>query len=184
MTLKIFKSDLNKAQEYSYCSTQVNLDKKNSKQIIAWVKKNIPEEEWYLGENETGIELEPHCTVLYGIKNSKDETKVKKLLKQNKLNYLSSKLEHLSIFTQKDYDVLFVELNDENNDFKNANKVVKNNIDNVSTHPNYKPHMTLAYMKKGKADKYKGKQPFENMILSGNVMFCKRDGEKKVIKSL
>lgn len=101
------------------------------------------------------------------------------LLKENNLDYISSYLGKIDVFDCDGYDVLIVKMIDFGKEFLCANNLIKDNIDCKITHPNYTPHMTLCYARKGMVDRFKGIQPFENMILQGNVMFSNKKGDKK-----
>lgn len=93
---------------------------------------------------------EPHVTVLYGLQDSQLDEIKKKL---EKAKPFALKVKDFELFEpeEEDYDVIvlrvespeLVELHDE---------LAK--LPHESTHPDYKPHLTLAYVKKGKGKRY------------------------------
>lgn len=104
----------------------------------------IDEEESY------GLEKEAHVTLLYGIKPEITWDEVKKYLKP--LSEYKAILTNLSLFENEKYDVLKIDVKCPK--MHETNKELRDNINYVETYPDYHPHMTVAYLKKGEGKKY------------------------------
>ena len=174
--------DLNKA-EHEYCSTQVNIIGSLAKAITNWAKEFIPKDDIYVDEKEgiEGYEEEPHCTVLYGIVNVGDQDKVRDLLKSKGLNKLAGTLGLVDKFESTDYDVVIIKVDSKG--LENAHKLISQNVENEDTHKDYHPHVTLAYVQKGKANEFVGKSVFKGKEFSGDVLFSNQSRKKTVLKS-
>lgn len=122
-----------------------------TRQILEFVEEKIKPED--VAEQAGGKELKPHITILYGIKERKPPIPKLQQVIQNHPALNSVKWLGLSKFEAQDHDVLIIQVESEEAQqlFKDMNNIFP---DNVNSWPDFKPHTTLAYMKKGKADKY------------------------------
>ncbi len=129
--------------ERLYQSTQINLNGR--------LYNEVTQTRYYINKADV-IEFEtcPHITLLYGIKRSVPAASIREII-ENKSPF-SVQFGAVGIFSNPDFDVLYVSVmpNKSLSDFYDALQV----LPNENTHPNYKPHITLAYMKKGLAKKY------------------------------
>ena len=82
----------------------------------------------------------------------------------------------VSLFTTNpDYDVVKVDV--ESAGLHGLNKKVSEAQPNTETHPEYKPHVTIAYVRKGKGAKYVGNKFLEGQTVTlDSVIFSGRDG--------
>ena len=133
--------------------------------ILEFIKK-IPNECVYeeVGENY-GKEANPHVTVMYGL-SPIEETRVKELL--NKVpKKIVAELGKISKFSNADapYDVLKIEVKSPH--LNKIHEMIRKNFENNYKWPQYNPHVTLAYVKKGTCNEYVGNKTFEGM----KVMF-------------
>jgi 2'-5' RNA ligase len=161
-------------------STQVNIPETDQKPFIDFANE-IPEKELYTKEedpnNRYGRETEPHVTVLYGLKTT-DPKEVKKLIE----NYgdVELTLGKTSLFKQDEYDVLKVDV--ESKELRELNKKLKENLDYESDFPNYKPHLTIAYLKPGEGQKYVGDNRFDGQkIKLSEILFADAERNKTPI---
>ena len=133
--------------------------------ILEFIKK-IPNECVYeeAGENY-GKDMNPHVTVMYGL-SPVEETRVKELLNKVPKNIMAE-LGKVSKFSHADtpYDVLKIEVKSPH--LNKIHEMIRNNFDNNYKWPQYSPHVTLAYVKKGTCNEYVGNKTFEGM----KVMF-------------
>ncbi len=117
----------------------------------------IDEEDIYDDElNDFGLEDNPHVTVLFGILPDKTTVKeIKDNLKNVDIDIVKEyKLQDISIFdTSEDYDVVKFDLKDCDELIK-LNKYIADNFEYEDDHPEYHPHVTIGYVKKGKGEKY------------------------------
>lgn len=96
-----------------------------------------------------GIEENPHITLLFGIKTESCDPSA---LNFDRFNFSDIVVKDISIFKSKwDFDVLKIKI--ENNDVFKANEYLCS-FPYTSDFPDFQPHITIGYFKKGKADKY------------------------------
>ncbi len=139
----------------------------------------IDDKDLYLGEKDEsgfGKETEPHTTILYGIHADVPDEDVEKLIEKIKTPKI--KLEKVSSFKNEKFDVLKYDV--ESADLHKLNKEFKT-LPHTSTFPEYHPHITIAYLKKGTADKYikllNDKDAIN--IEPEKIVYSKVDGSKK-----
>lgn len=166
-------------RQFDYSSTQINIEGA-LKEAILTLHKQISKEDLYTEEKGYGLEKEPHVTILYGL-HTTNPSGIKKLLKDEKPVKL--KLGKITRFSTDDkpYDVLKIDIKSE--DLTRLNKLFKDNEEYTSDFDKYHPHLTLAYVKKGKA-----KNLADNNSLSGRsyigdtVIFSSSSGKKTPIQ--
>lgn len=153
------------ADVHKFSSTQVDLPKA----IVAKVKAaaaKIPASELA----EDGREAQPHITVLYGL-HSADPAEAAELLAGS--GPVEATVGKISIFKGKDADV--VKLDVTSPDLARLNTKLRNGVEFTNDHPDYKPHITLAYVKPGAGKKYVGREvpgltgetiPFDSVTFS------------------
>lgn len=131
----------------SFHSTQINLSDCCSEKDYNFyrLQQQIPAD--VIVEKEDN----PHVTVLYGIHNDESYFKLLRLMKPGKFT-----IGNLSSFRNKnsESDVLIVEI--DSPDLIELNSKFKQNCEFTSEFPNYKPHITLAYVKKGELLDFEG----------------------------
>lgn len=123
--------------------------------IWSW---NIPKK--YLHEN--GISKRPHCTILYGFTEDPDLEWFKSNLRP--ITDYSFKVCELQIFRNDKFDVLSYKL--ESLQASEANMFLKTQFAVETEFQYYKPHLTLAYFKKGQADRYL--KPITSTVIKPN----------------
>jgi 2'-5' RNA ligase len=97
-----------------------------------------------------GIEDDPHITLFYGF-DGDDPTNVIKTLKgESGGNIL---IDDVDIFEKDEYDVLVAICS--STALQKLHKKLVDELELEDKFPTYKPHITLAYFKKGKAAEYK-----------------------------
>jgi len=175
-TLKIFE---NTGGDYSYSLVKIEVPKEIAEKVLAF-GISIPDEELYEDPNDDsfGRELETHITVKYGL-TTKDADEVKTLV-ENDNNSISVKLGNISIFwgnkIDKPYDVVKVSV--ESEDLNKYHKLFSENLENKDEHPDYKPHLTIAYVKKGSGQKYVDKNDFAGLTFkTDELIFKTPDGD-------
>lgn len=129
-----------------------------------------------------GIEDEPHLTLLYGFHTDVKVEEVQKIIESiiDISKPLKIELNKVSSFETNDYDVVKfdVVLTDT---LSKLNKALKK-LPHTSNFPDYHPHVTISYVKKGTGKKY-GKKFKKNIKLQSDklVFSSKKDG-KAVLK--
>lgn len=125
-------------------------------EFIKDLQKRIPESELYKPENpeagyEYGLETESHVTLAPCLDNDINVDRLKALLRP--LNDYKSIITDISVFENEDFDVLKCSVS--SNVMKDTNSLISSEYEIHSEYKQYKPHMTIAYLKKGFAEKYK-----------------------------
>lgn len=160
----------------------------NNKLILQFIKilqQQIPEGELYIdpkNPDKHGKETEHHVTLLFGLHPEVLEEDVKRIA--DSWNPVNVKIKGISIFENphKGYDVVkldvdptsLVKFNEELKQFPYTNE-----------YPEYKPHITLAYVLPGNGKKYElqFEEPLELIDLSDiTYSFADKSKEKAKIK--
>jgi hypothetical protein len=110
------------------------------------------------GDNTYGLEDEPHTTLLYGLHEGVSDMDVERVL--DKYTYLTCKIHNPSLFNNDSYDVLKFEVSGDN--LHQTNGDLKQ-LPHTTSYPNYNPHLTIGYLKKGEGQKY------VNMLNTGGL---------------
>jgi 2'-5' RNA ligase len=165
-------------EAYSFSSTQVDLSTSIAKEIIEWGKRNIPDKELYFNpeeKNRFGREKEIHCTVKYGL-HTLDSRKVNNIVKGFKPFTLT--LGEVSRFVPSDepYDVVKIEVQSEK---LHELHDLLSELDNSDKHANYRPHVTVAYVRAGTSRHLSGNTVFVGRSMRVNeITFCPKEGEQ------
>jgi 2'-5' RNA ligase len=160
--------------DYDYASTQVNIPKNIAKRIMDWGKTNIPDEEIFDKDGNQGREDNPHITILYGIVDDAPQQVIDLLQGKPQIRATLGKV---SIFENDDYDV--VKISVESEDLGDLQKLLWDEVDHESDYPEYKPHVTIAYVNPGCGSSYSGADDFEGTeITFDTVVFSSSDEEK------
>lgn len=150
--LREMLNEADKNRKYEYGCIMVYLNFKNG----AFLKFQdiIDPKDLYEDPDDPsfGLETKPHVTALFGLHEDIDEKELEKVLTQQEKPEI--KVSDVSIFPSEKYDVLKFDVDSE--DMHGFNKKLKQ-FPFTSNFPNYHPHCTIAYLKKGVSDKYIGK---------------------------
>ena len=145
--------------------------------IIKDLQKKIPSRELYTDEDneDYGLEKQSHVTLVPCLDNDIDIDKLKSYLKP--INEYNIVLTDISKFECEEFDVLKCAV--KSKALKDTNKEIVDKFETHSEYKDYNPHMTIAYMKKGMADKYL-KKILDKLILlkAKNFNFSYFDGNK------
>jgi 2'-5' RNA ligase len=160
---------------YDFSSTQVDLPEKSASKIKDMASR-IPDSEIYTDPKDPsfGREESPHVTVKYGLHTS-DSKEVESIVKGN--GPITAKLGKVSIFENDDFDVVKAEV--ESPQLHALNKKIAEGTQVTDTYQDYKPHVTIAYVKKGEGKKYVGDKSLEGTeITFDSITFSSKDGKK------
>jgi 2'-5' RNA ligase len=123
--------------------------------IGGWEKmlSRIDRDDVYAGEDGThGLETDPHVTVLYGLHDEVHEDLVCRVC-QGASGPVEVDVNGISKFESEEYDVLKLDV--ESKLLREMNKALRG-FPYTNDYDEYRPHVTIGYLKKGKADKYIG----------------------------
>lgn len=164
--------------EHKFSSTQVDLPESEAKQVQALGQKLIPDSAIYTDpkDDSYGREEHPHVTVKYGL-HTEDAADVRRVLADEPP--VTVRMGKTSIFPAKgdaQYDVVKIDV--DSPDLHRLNAKISKALKVTDTHPEYKPHVTLAYVKKGEGSKYAGNSDFQGKEITLNsISFSSSNGE-------
>jgi len=170
---------------HEFSSTQFNIrgagyPRSQGSPLDALVKlaKSIPTEELHEGERSSRDDM--HITVKYGL-HTDNADEVAKIVRG--FGPVTVKLGKTSIFPaneKKSYDVVKVAVT--GSDIHRLNKLISASTECTDTWPDFKPHLTIAYVMPGFGKKYAGLDTFEGMELTfDSLQFSNKDREKTEI---
>ncbi len=150
--------------------------------FVNFVSKFVKKDDLYESDGKQGVETYPHVTVLWGMNPENDEkdlATIKRLIKPT--STFTIKLGKVDKFRNDNCDVLFVQVQP-SVALNNLHGLIKNNVENDYEYPEYKPHLTLAFVKNGACEELVGNTTFEGMeFLIDHLDFSMRDGTYKSI---
>ena len=120
--------------------------------FIKDLQNSIKKEELYFEENSNdyGLEKESHVTLVPCLDNDVSLNELKKYLKN--ISDYDIILTDISKFECEKFDVLKCAV--KSKALKDTNKEILKHFDSHSEFKDYTPHLTIAYMQHGMADKY------------------------------
>lgn len=145
------EAETNSTEEPKYGCLMVNFAFTNWPDFI---RRQIKPEDIYIEEenDDFGYEDEAHCTILFGFNhydNIVEDIKQHLLPLEEITDILRG---DITTFEQDNYDVVKFDLFSDK--LAEMNKKLKENFETHNDYPDYKPHMTIAYVKKGKGINY------------------------------
>lgn len=124
-----------------------------------------------------GIEEKPHITVRYGLHDN-DPDDAKEIVNEFP-GPIKVKLGSLSIFNTEEADVLKIDVISP--ELHELNKALSS-LHHTDTYPDYKPHLTLAYLLPGTGERWLTDNPLSGLELSFNsVTFSNKQREKTLL---
>lgn len=163
--------------KYDFSCVHVNLPFQLSNEIIRWGETHIVNEDVFISHKDPtfGREDEIHTTILYGI-HSESPKQVCNTLKG--LGPIKAQLGKLNVFTNPfHFDVVMIEVI--SNDLCKLNDLLSQKIKHTNKYGVYKPHTTIAYVKKNKGLKYLGIDKFQGIEFTcSNYIFSSKNGTK------
>lgn len=168
------------AGEYEYGAVMIPFPSDIAKKIRKWGEENIPEDILYTeeGDRTFGREDYIHTTALYGLTEDSIDS-VKEVVLGVKPFEL--KLGQVEVFEHRDgYDVIHVkvELTPELLDLRKRLE----QLPFKSDFPDYKPHVTIAYVKQGEGKKFVGDKVFQGVkVFVDTLVYSFKGDEKKRI---
>jgi hypothetical protein len=171
----------NKAAPEKRGSTQLTFSEQDATPFRNFAR-SIPESDIYSekkpdGSEKYGRESEPHVTALYGLTGKGDQSQAVAEAARNH-GPIKLKLGKLSVFSNPDapYDVLKADVHSPELHALNGKL---RGLEHKSDFPDYQPHATIAYLKKGAGAKYVGAKTFEGReITVGELTHSSANREK------
>lgn len=188
------KYDITKQSMWDVLKQAVTMERKYSciliplsgelSSAISETQQKIDKKDLYTEEKGYGLETEPYVTVLYGL-HTNDFDKVQERVDNKHLTVdeidVSVDFSNLKKFDNNPkFDVLYFPV-EKTESLVAVNKYFSDNFEYTNKYKEYNPHATVAYLKKGKADKYISEYtPVRKNKVStkvGNVNFSNQSGE-------
>lgn len=108
---------------------------------------------------------QPHVTVLYGLHTHNPDEVFHQIRSGDAMRPVTMQIGNLDLFRHRDQDVL--KLNIHSPEITHLHKIVRR-LPNSFTFPKYEPHVTVAYLKPGRGEKYLG---LKNPLAGREVTF-------------
>ena len=164
----------NDKQTYDYGCSMIYFDFPKMNEIHSMIEE---EDVYTEGEDRSyGLETEPHATLLYGLHSEEieDNHVINASIKHGIPTEL--KLHNASCFYNDKYDVLKFDIYSDHLHKINSEL---SKFPHTTNYPDYHPHSTVAYLKKGTGNKYaeKLKDSWYNVNPS-KIVYSKPDGSK------
>ncbi len=173
--IKKWRQFLKESVKYKLGCVMIEIPIKNWNKVTDMIDRD----DVYVDINDSikGIETDPHITILYGLK---DGTSLEEVIK-NLHNYppLEINIDGVDIFESDRYDVVkfTIEKTKQLEDmFQSLSK-----IPNENSFPDYSPHITISYVKKGMGKKYVKKMK-KNLGKLDTLIFSEPSGKKHEFK--
>lgn len=172
-------------QEYKFGSTQVQLPPAVAERLYA-LGRTIPDADIY--EPEGGRETDAHVTVKYGLLEPDVMLLSQVIVNRgastptlNKYGAITLTLGKTAMFSTPDYDVVFVTVDSQ--DLAALNRAISNGVPCAPTsHGEYQPHATVAYVKPGTGQKYVGLDALAGTeVTAETLVLSKTDGSREEV---
>lgn len=133
-----------------YGCVMAGIDDDATAKILDFNYKTIDDSVIYEAEADNyGREKKPHVTVKYGLTQSYTEDQMRRLL--SKVAPFTVEIKGVSIFENQEFDVVKFDI--EGAELRRLNEIFSR-LPNEDQYPEYHPHMTLAYVKKGLGQRF------------------------------
>jgi|694.fasta_scaffold114311_3 2'-5' RNA ligase/DNA polymerase III epsilon subunit-like protein len=172
MIIKSYIQFIKESSGYEYGCVMVEVPVSNWDEITSYIN---PEDVYTGGDDAHGIQENPHVTILYGLHEGVTEEDVKSVF-EGFTGSINIEVDGIGVFENKDYDVVkfnvnpdgaLQDLHDKLSEFPNSNSF-----------PDYKPHITIAYVNKGTGKKYVKPEYKYEVKNVDNITYSMPSGEK------
>jgi 2'-5' RNA ligase len=149
---------------------------------MEWGKTHVTDDEIYV---ETGCPLygrenDIHITALYGIEDKTPGVIVEAV---SGFGEIAFQLKNIDIFPTWKFDVLVIDVVSE--DLHKLNQMLCEITQHADCYQKYKPHITVAYVKKGFCRRYQNNKTFKNKsFICNKLVFSSSNGSKQILDLL
>jgi 2'-5' RNA ligase len=173
MIIKKYIQFINESSGDEYGCVMVEVPVSNWNEITSYIN---PDDVYSGGDDTHGIQENPHLTLLYPIFEYVKYEQVKSVLQSILDKEIFIEIDSIDIFENDKFDV--VKFNVKNNDYLNKiHNELKIKIPNDDKFDIYKPHITIAYTKKGMGKKYK--KNYNHSISVKKITYTNPNGTKE-----
>ena len=172
MKVKKYIQFIKESTSYDYGCVMVEVPVSNWNEITSIINKD----DLYEVEGENyGIQQNSHLTLLYGLKSNITKEQVEQVLAKTIDNdKIIIEIENIDTFENDNFDV--VKFNIKKTEQLQRIFDTLSELPNENTFPDYKPHMTIAYVKKGLGKKYT--KTYSHKVSSNEICYSMANGEK------
>jgi 2'-5' RNA ligase len=121
------------------------------------IHNQIDKDDLYVDKEDPsfGLESNPHCTLLFGLHPEVTTEDVTKVIDGHDLDK-TFMVSNMSIFDNPKYDVLKFDVGEMIKGHPTLSRINRQlmSFPHTNDFPDYHPHMTIAYLKKGEGQKY------------------------------
>jgi len=137
---------------YDYGCVMLKLD--FSKRVWKMVQDLIDDEDVYTKEGDVsyGREDSPHATILYGLHADVEDSDIEDII--NGIEPFDANLLNINIFENDDFDVVKFNILGKTRKYLSELNKKFAKLPHTTSYPDYKPHVTIAYVKAGTGKKY------------------------------
>ncbi len=136
-------------KKYEYGCVMIDYNFSNWSELL----ESIDHDDIYQVEGKSyGLQTRPHLTLLYGIHEEVTDEDILKCFEGFVEDDFKVEINGVSIFENSEFDVVKLEVV-KTPKLEEINQRLSK-LPNSNQFPEYKPHITLAYVKKGKGEKY------------------------------
>lgn len=132
------------SQRFDYSSTQINLAPDLADRVLR-LGQLIKDADLA----EDGRETEPHITVKYGLHTDSADDVRPLIEAAGPIDFRTAN--KVSVFTGGDADVVKIDVLSPK--LRSLHKKISDTLENTDTHPTFRPHITVAYVKKGRGNR-------------------------------
>lgn len=165
-----------KSEKHEYSCAMAPIPKEYEKALLDWSKEHISDDSLFIDpkDGSKGRQDYFHVTIKYGLHDAKP-TGVQQMAKELPIEPFSVTLGPISLFEHDDFDVVKIEVKSPY--LHKLHKEMSDAFENTEEYPDYKPHLTLAYVKKGTAKDLVGDDTFKDQEAEiTSVDFSSKDG--------
>ena len=145
------------------------------------IKKTIVEGDIYEEEGKNyGLQNRPHLTLLYGLHDTVTDQEIHNCFKGFSEDDFKVEISGVSIFENPDFDVL--KLGVVNNSKLQEINSKLSELPNSNQFPEYKPHITIGYLKSGTGYKYVNPKYTYKITSIKKIAYTRPDGTELIIK--
>lgn len=172
MKIKKYSQFLNESGQYGLGCVMLEVPVSNWEEITS----SINEEDLYTEEGKPGIQDNPHVTILYGLHEEVTLDKIKSIFEEFK-DGIDISIEGIDLFENESFDVVKFNVI-KNEKLKRLNDRLSE-LPNSNQYPEYVPHITIAYVKKGSGKKYEDPSYRYNVNNLNEICYSVPNGSKE-----
>ena len=174
--MRIMRYDrfLNESESYEFGCAMIEVPFDDWSQIAGMID---PEDVYEVeGDRSYGIQDNPHVTVLYGLHSSVSVEDLKQAI-SGFSEELVVAVDGIGVFENEDFDVVKMNVVPSGGLLR-LNEMVSA-LPNSNEYPEYKPHITIAYVKKGRGRKYEDASFSREIGGISEMCYSMPDGSKE-----